>query len=116
VDELVTEIQVPRPPENAKQTFLKFRLRSSIDFPIVSVASLVTMDGGVCKEARIVLGAVSPRPIRATRAEQAIKGRAINIETAEIAAEAAVATAVPLNMNEYKVEITKALVKRALLS
>lgn len=115
-DELVTEIQVPRPPENAKQTFLKFRLRSSIDFPIVSVASLVTMDGGVCKEARIVLGAVSPRPIRATRAEQAIKGRAINIETAEIAAEAAVATAVPLNMNEYKVEITKALVKRALLS
>lgn len=114
-DELIAEIQVPRPPENAKQTFLKFRLRSSIDFPIVSVASLVIMDGEVCKEARIVLGAVSPRPIRAIMAEQAIKGKAINIKTAEIAAEAAVAGAVPLNMNEYKVEITKTLVKRALL-
>ncbi|MCS7114582.1 MAG: FAD-dependent oxidoreductase [Nitrososphaerota archaeon] len=116
VDEMVTEIQVPKPLENAKQAFLKFRLRNSIDFPIVNVASLITMSGGVCKEAKIVLGAVSPRPIRATSAEQTIKGKAINTETAEAAAAAAVAGAVPLNRNEYKIEIAKALVKRALLS
>ena len=115
-DEMVTEIEVPPPPDGARQTFLKFRLRESVDFPIVSVATLITVDGGVCRDARIVLGAVAPAPVRATMAEQAIKGKAINAATAEAASEAAVIGAVPLNMNAYKVEITKTLVKRALLS
>ena len=115
-DEIVTEIQIPQPPDRAKQTFLKFRLRNAIDFPIVSVASVITIGDGVCQDARIALGAVAPRPIRATEAEQAIKGKAINAATAEAASEAAVIGAVPLDMNAYKVEITKTLVKRAILS
>jgi len=115
-DEMVTEIQVPQPPDGARQTFLKFRLRESVDFSIVSVASVINIDGGVCQDARIALGAVAPAPIRATMAEQAIKGKAINAKTAEAASEAAVTGAIPLEMNAYKVEITKTLVKRAILS
>ena len=115
-DEIVTEIHVPRPPDRAKQTFLKFRLRKAIDFPIVSVASIITSRGGVCKDARIAIGAVAPRPIRATEAEQTIKGKVIETTTAEAAAEAAVAGTIPLGMNAYKVQITKTLVKRAILS
>jgi NADPH-dependent glutamate synthase beta subunit-like oxidoreductase/CO/xanthine dehydrogenase FAD-binding subunit len=115
-DEIVTEIQVPQPPDGAKQTFSKFRLRESVDFPIVSVASVITMDGGVCRDARIALGAVAPAPIRATMVEQAIKGKTITAATAESAAEAAITSAIPLAMNAYKVEITKTLVKRAILA
>jgi NADPH-dependent glutamate synthase beta subunit-like oxidoreductase len=115
-DEMVTEIQVPRPPDGARQTFLKFRVREAVDFPIVSVASIITPDGDVCREARIVLGAVAPRPVRATGAEQKLKGKAINAKTAEAAAEAAIMGAIPLAKNAYKVEITKTLVKRAVLS
>jgi len=115
-DEMVTEIQVPQPPDGAKQTFSKFRLRESVDFPIVSIASVITMDGGVCRDARIALGAVAPAPIRATMVEQAIKGKAITAATAESAAEAAITGAIPLAMNAYKVEITKTLVKRAILT
>ena len=115
-DEMVTEIQVPQPPDGARQTFLKFRLRESVDFPIVSIASVITIDGGVCRDAKIALGAVAPAPIRATMVEQAIKGKAINAATAESAAEAAITGAIPLAMNAYKVEITKTLVKRAILT
>lgn len=115
-DEMVTEIEVPPPPAGAKQTFIKFRLRESVDFPIVSVASVITVDGGVCQDARIALGAVAPAPIRATMAEEAIRGKIINTKTAEAASEAAVTGAIPLKMNAYKVEITKTLVKRAILS
>jgi NADPH-dependent glutamate synthase beta subunit-like oxidoreductase/CO/xanthine dehydrogenase FAD-binding subunit len=115
-DEMVTEIEVPQPPDGARQTFIKFRLRESVDFPIVSVASLITVDSGVCKEARIALGAVAPVPFRATNVEQVIKGKTLNSETAEAASEAAVEGAIPLKMNAYKVEITKTLVKRAILS
>jgi NADPH-dependent glutamate synthase beta subunit-like oxidoreductase/CO/xanthine dehydrogenase FAD-binding subunit len=115
-DEMVTQIQVPQPPKGAKQTFLKFRLRESVDFPIVSVASVITIKDGICQDARIVLGAVAPAPMRATQAEQALKGKAINAKTAQAASEAAVAGAIPLTMNAYKVEIAKTLVKRAILS
>ena len=115
-DEMVIEIQVPQPTDEAKQTFFKFRLRESVDFPIVSVASVITMDGGVCRDARIALGTVAPAPIRATMVEQAIKGKPINAATAESALEAAITDVIPLAMNAYKVEITKTLVKRAILT
>jgi NADPH-dependent glutamate synthase beta subunit-like oxidoreductase/CO/xanthine dehydrogenase FAD-binding subunit len=115
-DEVVTEIQVPQPPEKARQAFLKFRLREAIDFAIVSVASVITSSNGVCQDARIALGAVAPAPVRAVAAEQAVKGRAVDAATAEAASVAAVAGTIPLSENAYKVEVTKSLVKRALLS
>lgn len=115
-DEIVKEIRVPRPPEGARQTFLKFRLRKAIDFAVVSVASVITTVGGVCTDVRIVLGAVAPMPVRATRAEEALKGKTVHAETAEEAALAAVKGAKPLAMNAYKVQITKALVKRTILN
>jgi len=114
-DEILTEIQVPRPPESAKQTFLKFSLRKPIDFAIVSVASVISSENGVCTNASIALGAVAPSPIRATKAEEAIKGKIIDAAIAEEAAEAAVSDAKPLSMNEYKIEITKTLIKRAIV-
>ncbi len=113
--EIITEIQVPRPLGKTKQTFLKSTLRKPIDFAIVSIASVLHLEHGICAEARIALGAVAPGPIRVETAERVIEGKAINPETAAEAAEAAVANAKPLSMNAYKVEITKTLVKRALL-
>ena len=115
-DEMVTGIQVPRPPKGARQTFLKHRVREAVDFALVSVASVITEKGGKCEDARIVLGAVAPVPFRAVEAEQAIKGKPIDRSNAEAAAEAAVADAVPLSKNAYKVAITKTLVRRALVS
>lgn len=114
--EMITEIQVPRPLGKTKQTFLKLTLRKPIDFAVVSVASVLHLEDGICAEANIVLGAVAPVPIKAATAERIIKGRAITPEAAVKAAEAAVAGAKPLSMNAYKVEMTKTLVKRAILS
>jgi CO/xanthine dehydrogenase FAD-binding subunit len=115
-DELITEIQIPKPPDGVRQNYLKFTLRSPIDFAIVSVASIITVEKGVCTDARIVLGAVAPEPVRAKKAEEVLIGRSIDEAGAAEAANKAVAGATPLDMNAYKVEITKALVKRAILS
>jgi len=114
-DELIKEIRVPKPAEAARQWFEKFTLRKPIDFALVSVASILTIDKGVCNDARIVLGAVAPDPVRARKAEEAIKGRKIDEEAAAEAAEQALAGARPLKMNNYKVEIAKVLVRRAVL-
>lgn len=115
-DELITQIRVPLPGKNLKQAFYKFRLRESIDFAVASVACALKVQDGVCRDARIYLGAVAPAPLRATEAEAALIGKKITREMASTAAEAAVLRAKPLSRNEFKVQITKTLVTRAVLS
>jgi CO/xanthine dehydrogenase FAD-binding subunit len=80
--------------------------------PIFRIASL---EGGICTEVRTALGAVAPSPLRAKKAEEVIKGRPIGQNAAAEAAEQAVAGAQPLSRNRYKLEIVRALVKRAIL-
>jgi len=115
-DELLTQIEIPLPAAGAEQEFLKYTLRKPVDFAIASVAAVVTLQDGICKDARIVLGAVAPTPVRAVDSEKLLRGRAAGEKDIVAAAEAAVKDAKPMRMNAYKVEITKTLVKRVLLS
>ncbi len=110
-DEIVKEIQVPAPAAGVKSAFLKFAIRSSIDFPIVNCAAAI--GGG---DARICLNAVYNTPYRCTDAEVAIKGKAIDDASAEAAGAAAVAKAMALANNKYKIQIARAMVKRAILA
>ena len=89
-DEMITEIRVPKTAEGTKQHYLKFTLRKPIDFAIVSVASVVEVKNDMCLDARIVLGAVAPAPIRSISAERVLRGKKITEQLAAEAAEAAV--------------------------
>ncbi|MFC1928284.1 FAD-dependent oxidoreductase [Chloroflexota bacterium] len=113
-DEIVTEIQVPTPSAGTKSKFIKFALRKSIDFPVVSCASAIESERGVVKAARICLNAVYNQPYRATKAEESIIGKAVDELTAEASGDLAVAGACPLAKNTYKIQIAKTLVKRAI--
>lgn len=115
-NEIITEIQVPTLRSGSKQRYLKFRLRKAIDFAISSVASVITIEGGVVSQARITLGGVAPTPYRALSAEETLKGKVITESLAATAAKAALSEATPLSQNAYKVPITESLVKRAILA
>jgi len=115
-DEMVTGIKVPGISEPSKQTFLKFTLRTPVDFALVSVAFVAAFEGDGYRNVRIALGAVAPGPVRARKAELLLKGRRIDCALAREAAELAVGDAKPMSMNAYKVEIAKALVQRAILA
>ncbi len=114
-DEVIKEIVIPKPRAGTVQRYEKFTLRKPIDFAVVSVASVLNTKDGVCKDARIVLGAVAPSPLRARSAEHFLKGRQIDETSADRAADLALEGALPLRMNLYKIQIAKALVKRALV-
>jgi CO/xanthine dehydrogenase FAD-binding subunit len=114
--ELVEEVRVPGRAQNARQAFIKFRVRKSIDFPVLSVAVVVDLEGDKIGGARIVLGAAAPVPLRARSAEAYLAGRDLSEDTACEAARLAISECIPLAHNEYKVAILVALVKRALLS
>ncbi|KUO78577.1 MAG: hypothetical protein APF81_08700 [Desulfosporosinus sp. BRH_c37] len=115
-DEIVREIEIPARRVPSQQTFLKFTLRKPIDFAIVSVASVVTIEQGVCTDARIILGAVAPFPVRAKVAEELLIGKPISEEIAIASAEEALTGSKPLSKNSYKIQIAKTLVKQAVFS
>lgn len=115
-DEIITEVQVPEPASGTKQIFIKHAMRKTIDFALSSVAAAITSEAGTVTDARIVLGGVAPTPYRATAAEDAIEGKAITEAVAGEAGAAAVEDAEALSNNAYKIQITKTLVKRAVLA
>jgi CO dehydrogenase flavoprotein C-terminal domain len=69
--------------KDEKTIFLKFRLRNAIDFAIVSVASAITVAEGLCRGARLVLGAVAPVPTGAGGVEEFLKGKELTEEAAQ---------------------------------
>ena len=115
-DEIITEIEVPKPESAAKSAFFKFALRKSIDFPIVNCAARITTQSGKVDDARICLNAVYVKPYRALKAEEAIMGKPIDEANAEAAGTAAVSGAKPLHDNAYMVQVANILVKRAILA
>ena len=114
-DELILGIQVPIPKIGARQRYLKFRHRKAIDFAISSVAAVIATEAGIVTDVKIVLGGVAPSPYRAVRAEEVLKGKTITESVAETSAKIALEEAKPLSMNAYKVPITEALVRRAIV-
>ena len=113
-DEIIISISVPKVKPDTKQRFLKFRLRKAIDFSTVSVSSVIASMKNVIRDAKIVLGGVSPLPYEAVAAEEILKGESITERIADKAAEAAVKDAMPLSKNGFKVPLVKALVKRSI--
>ena len=115
-NEILAEIEVPNAPAGSKAIYVKEMVREVWDFALCSVAAMVTIQNGVVTDARVVLGGVAPRPYRALKAEAALKGKPLNEATAAAAGLAATDGAAPLAKNGYKVPLTQAVVKRALLS
>lgn len=115
-DEMVTEIQIPKPFSNGKGIYLKERERRSWDHATVGIAAIIAMEDGICSHARIVLSGVAPIPFRATASEEMLKGKKIDESICLKAAEAGVSSAQPLNHNAYKIRLAKALIKRAVLA
>ena len=113
-DELIKEIWIPTPSPESRQSYLKFRIRNSIDFPIVSVAFKSTMRDGRFHDSRVVLGAVSPIPVRARLVENLLEGKAPGEILANEAANLAVSNAQPLARNKAQVEVLKALINKTI--
>jgi xanthine dehydrogenase YagS FAD-binding subunit len=114
--EIVTEIYVPYPKSGSNGFYHKVRERLAWDHAIVAVATIVQSSGGVVGDARVVLGGVAPIPWRAPKAEDFLRGKRIDENTAQKAGEIALEGAKPLKDNVYKVGMAKSLVQRALLA
>ncbi len=117
-DEIVTGVHVKVPPKGSGGAHLAFK-RSAPVYPTASASVQLTLeDRNVCKEARIVLGCVGLKAIRAKEAEAALRGKTLDEKNVRAAVEAARAAADPQNdmrgSADYKRVLVGTLVKRAI--
>jgi len=112
--EIVASVSVPPIKDEWTGVYLKQGRRKEVDLATVGVAVVCVGD-----EVRIALGAVAPTPIRASKTETLLKGKRIDELLLEQAGESALAEVSPISdirsSKEYREEIIKVLVKRAIL-
>ena len=108
--EIVTEIVV-KPDAEAVTHYEKFRIRKSLDFAIVSLATSYKAGG---KDIRLVLGGVAPVPVELTKVEEYLAGKELTDEVIAKAAELSVEGTLPIRNNEYKIQEVRVMVKRFL--
>ena len=105
--ELITAVELPAPNPAERSTYRKVRDRSSYAFALVSVAAAIEVDRDAIVGARVALGGVAPKPWRARRAEEALRGQPATETTFLKAADAELADARPLPGNAFKVELAR---------
>lgn len=114
--EILTEIRIPTPGTGSSGAYLKME-RKVGDYAVSAVAAQVTMDGDVCRAARVALTNVSPVPMRSAGAEAALRGQRIDDDVLEAAGKAAAEECDPSadlrGSVAYKRDLTRILTKRA---
>ena len=116
-NQLLTEVQIPPPPPNSRQSWFKERVRGSWDFALASAAVNATTQGSIIIGSRIILGGTDVKPRRAQSAEQALNGNELSENVIDRVAEASADGASPLIIgtgNQFRIEILKGVVRKAL--
>jgi carbon-monoxide dehydrogenase medium subunit len=116
-DEILTEVRLPV-LDGYGHGYRKFNRRQE-DWAMVAVCAAVKKAGdGTCEDVRIGLTHMASVPLRATVAEQALRGQALDAESIARAAEqAAEGTSPPADLNasaDYKRHLAQVLCRRAL--
>ena len=119
-DEIMTEVQIERPPARSGSSYIKLGTRKALEISIVSVAAFAALDerNGTLSAARIVLGAVAPTPLRAGAAERLLLGEKPADRLFQAAAKAAATDSLPIDdfrgSASYRRAMVAVLTERAL--
>jgi carbon-monoxide dehydrogenase medium subunit len=112
-DELLTEILLPPLSPRTGTSYQWLTKITSIDESLVSVATLVVLDGRsgkeIIKDARIGLISVAPTPMRARKAEGMLQGKAIKDELIDNVARVVAEETEPRSRAAYRREISALL-------
>ncbi len=113
--DLITSFSIPATPWARRSLYLKIRDRESYEFALASAAVALDLADGTVRDVRIALGGVATKPWRSHEGEAALKGKKLDVDSAHAAAQAAFETARTRGENNYKPELGRRTLVRALL-
>jgi xanthine dehydrogenase YagS FAD-binding subunit len=112
--ELITHIELPPNGFSDNYQYIKLRDRRSYAFALVSVAVALAMEDNYIKDVRIALGGVAHKPWRNPEAENILKGKIAEELNFRKAADFILQEAKGYKYNEFKIELARRAVVRAL--
>ncbi len=118
--EILTAITLPRPRPRSGAAHAKLGVRQAMDLAFVGVVAALQLapDKKKCLSARLALGAVAPRPMRALGAEALLEGNQLTNDVISQAAAAAAAESRPISdlraSAQYRREMVEVLTRRVL--
>ena len=116
--EFIVEFHLPKRPSRSADAYLRFIPRTEMDIAVVGAGVNVTLDsGGVCSDARVVLGAVAPTAILVPEAATALIGRALDEKTLAALDQAVRRACKPIDDKrgtiEYRTKVAGVMARRA---
>jgi CO/xanthine dehydrogenase FAD-binding subunit len=116
--ELVIKLSWPHPEAGVVQLFYKLGLRKGDAISVANAAVTMALQDRVCRHVRIAMGSVAATVVRAEAAEKLLLGRKLNDGLISEAADLAAAAASPIDdlraSKEYRLHVTRVVVKRLL--
>jgi len=117
VDELAVEIKVPAPKKGEVSAFNRIT-RTTLDLSKINAAVSLVVEKGVCKSARIAMGAVAPKTIRLTDTEELLKGQKITGSILEEIVASVVGEISPIDdvrsTADYRNQVSPVLLRRTI--
>jgi carbon-monoxide dehydrogenase medium subunit len=116
-DEFIVAFRLPRRPPRASDAYLRFIPRTEMDIAVVGAGVSVTLDaGGVCTDARVVLGAVAPTAILVADAAAALVGSKLDDAALDALDAAAQRACKPIDDKrgtiEYRTKVAGVMARR----
>lgn len=113
-DEMITAIDLPPKGFAEHNAYLKVRDRASYAFALVSVAAGLEVDGDRITDVCLALGGVAHKPWRDEQAEELLRGQSATTQNFQKAADAVVKNAKGFGFNNFKIELARRSIVRAL--
>lgn len=110
-DEIVSEIRVPPLAQGRSGVYTRFLRTAAEHRPLASVALVANTAVGVCRDARLVVGASTPIPTRLRRAEDFLEGRVVTWAVAAEAARMVAADITPVSDTRGSADFRRAMVR-----
>jgi CO/xanthine dehydrogenase FAD-binding subunit len=116
--EIVASFLLPRRPPRSGDAYLRFIPRTEMDIAVVGTGVNLTLDeAGVCRQARVSIGAVAERALLVPEAAAALIGTKVDAEALKRMAAAVSAACRPIDdkrgTKEYRIKVAGVMARRA---
>ena len=119
--EILTAVRFRALGLNQGSAFERLAKRKALSLPILNAAAVVTLNDGrdTFQEVRLAVGPVGPTPSRALKAEEVLRGAAVEAQSIAAAMELAAREAQPRSnplrgSQEYRQEMVQVLLRRSI--
>lgn len=117
-NELAVELRLPAPVPGAVSSFAALT-RTASDISKINAAACLFMENGVCRKARLTMGAVAPTTMRLKKCEELLAGKSISDELIGQVASLAAKEIAPIgdvrSTAEYRSQVSGPLLKRVIM-